>query len=95
MRGVDAAVEDKALISRGPAMGREVGASELPRGVTALQCRGVREGLGPLRMPLYLDDLRISMGAWRPPDEKDDLLSIVGQTLGKCPANQAGSAAQQ
>jgi hypothetical protein len=46
-------------------------------------------------MPLYLDDLRISMGAWRPPDEKDDLLSIVDQTLGKCPAHQAGPAAQQ
>jgi hypothetical protein len=35
------------------------------------------------------------MPAWGPPDEQDDLLSIVDQTLSKCPAYQAGSAAQQ
>jgi hypothetical protein len=46
-------------------------------------------------MPLYLDDLRIVMPARRPPDEKDDLLSIMSQALGECPAYQAGSAAQQ
>jgi hypothetical protein len=46
-------------------------------------------------MPLDFDDFRIGMPAWRPPDEQDDLLSIMGQTLSKCLAYQAGSAAQQ
>jgi hypothetical protein len=46
-------------------------------------------------MPLYFDDFRIGMPAWRAADEQDDLLSIMGQTLSKCPAYQASSAAQQ
>ena len=46
-------------------------------------------------MPLYLDDLLIVMPARRPPDEKDDLLSIVNQAPGESPADQAGSAAQE
>jgi hypothetical protein len=76
-------------------MVREVGAGQVHRGIAAFQRRGVREGLGTLRMPLYFDDLRIGMPERRPADEQDNLLSIMGQTLSKCPADQAGSAAQQ
>ena len=52
-----------------------------------------RLGLGTFRMPLYLDDVRIRLRAWRLPDEENDLIAGMDQTLDQCPAQQAGSAA--
>jgi hypothetical protein len=45
-------------------------------------------------MPLDLDDIGVDLRAWRPPDEEQNLISGVDQTLDQRPAYQAASAAQ-
>ena len=75
-------------------MGTQIGSGQMHRRVTAFQRRGIQNGLGALRMPFHLDDVRIGERAWCPPDEEDDLISSMDQALGQCPAQQAGSSAQ-
>ena len=55
----------------------------------------VNDGFGTLRVPLYLDDLRIRIQTRRTPDEEDDLDAVAHQALRQRFAQQACPAAHQ
>jgi hypothetical protein len=76
-------------------MGSEIRASQVDRGVTALQRRGIGDWLRTAGMPLDLEDLRIGMRSRCPPDEENYLITIATKTQGERLPYQAGPAAQQ
>ena len=76
-------------------MASQVGPGQMDGDITALQRRRIRNGLRTVRVPLHFDDVGLGMPAGRAADKEDDLISVMGQALGECLANQAGSAAHQ
>src|ERR1700761_2692728 len=93
--GVNAAAADEALVGRRPATGGEGGSRQVNRRIAAFEGGGIGHGLRAVRVPLHLADIRIRMRARRSPDKEDDLISVTGQSVGKCLSYKASSAGHQ